>query len=59
MPVWGDSKGALQTLDLADTRDNREAIQDIKDELSLTSGIPYYYFNPQAGGMEKKEPRLE
>ena len=55
MPVWGDSKGALQTLDLADTRDNREAIQDIKDELSLTSGIPYYYFNPQAGGMEKKE----
>ena len=55
MPVWGDSKGALQTLDLADTRDNREAINDIKDELSLTSGIPYYYFNPQAGGMEKKE----
>lgn len=55
MPVWGDSKGALQTLDLTDTRDNREAIQDIKDELSLTSGIPYYYFNPQAGGMEKKE----
>lgn len=55
MPVWGDSKGALQTLDLADTKDNREAINDIKDELSLTSGIPYYYFNPQAGGMEKKE----
>ena len=55
MPVWGDSKGAIQTLDLADTRDNREAINDIKDELSLTSGIPYYYFNPQAGGMEKKE----
>lgn len=55
MPVWGDSKGALQTLDLADTRDNRDAINDIKDELSLTSGIPYYYFNPQAGGMEKKE----
>lgn len=55
MPVWGDSKGAIQTLDLSDTRDNREAMQDIKDELSLTSGIPYYYFNPQAGGMEKKE----
>lgn len=55
MPVWGDSKGAIQTLDLADTRDNREAINDTKDELSLTSGIPYYYFNPQAGGMEKKE----
>lgn len=55
MPVWGDSKGAIQTLDLADTRDNREMIQDTKDELSLTSGIPYYYFNPQSGGMEKKE----
>ena len=55
MPVWGDSKGALQTLDLSDTRDNREAIEDLKRELSTTSGLPYYYFNPESGTMEKKE----
>lgn len=55
MPVWGDSKGALQTLDLNDTRDNREAIEDLKRELSTTSGLPYYYFNPEAGGAEKKD----
>lgn len=55
IPVWGDSKGALQTLDFNDTRDNREAIEDLKRELSTTSGLPYYYFNPEAGGQEKKD----
>ena len=55
MPVWGDGKGTLQSLDLVDTRDNREAIDDIKRDISNTSGLPYYYFIPDQGGIEKKE----
>jgi len=56
VPIYTDGKGSMDVISLHESKDlNPENVNNIKQSISQTAGVPYYYYS----SIETKENRLE